>query len=247
MNVADGVEMLEIPADFMGRRSLIHPVIISDKDDVVLIDTGFPGPDGGAAQIREQALAAGIPFGRLSRVILTHQDKDHIGGLTELIGQAAQEVETLAHVDEKPYIEGTKRLVRFTPEHMAAIDALPEDQSRQIKSMFENPPTAPIDRAVRDGEELPWGGGIVVVHTPGHTPGHICLYLKQSKILVAGDALNVVEGSLAEPNPQLSADMNCARESLKRLSRYDIRTVICYHGGAYSENVNERIAELAGA
>ena len=84
MKLGNGIEMLEITADFMGRRTIIYPVIVSDADEVILVDTGFPGSDG-IEQIREQAIKAGIPFERLSKVILTHQDIDHIGGLPELI------------------------------------------------------------------------------------------------------------------------------------------------------------------
>jgi glyoxylase-like metal-dependent hydrolase (beta-lactamase superfamily II) len=111
--------------------------------------------------------------------------------------------------------------------------------------VYEDPPKAPVDTTVGDGQELPCCGGIVVIHTPGHTPGHICLYLKQNKVLIAGDALNIVDGSLAGPNPQFSKDMDSAKASLKKLTGYHILTVVSYHGGAYSENVNLRIGELA--
>lgn len=227
----------------MGRRTIIYPVIVSDADEVILVDTGFPGSDG-IEQIREQAIEAGIPFERLTKVILTHQDIDHIGGLPELIRK--QKVKVIAHEEEKPYIEGTKRLIKFTPERVRAIEALPEDEQRRLKSVYEAPPKAPVDTCVGDGHELPCCGGIVVIHTPGHTPGHICLYLRQNKVLIAGDALNMADGSLVGPNPQFSADMDSAKASLKKLTRYDIQTVVTYHGGAYGENVNQRIAELAG-
>ena len=159
MKLADGVEMLEITANFMGRQTVIYPVIISDKDGLVLVDTGFPGLDG-IAQIREQALKAGMPF-RKTKDNHNPSDMDHIGGLPELIRQAARKVEVFCHGEEKPYIEGTKRLIKLTPERMAAIEALPEDQQRQLKSMYKNPPKAPVDRIVGDGEELPCAGELL--------------------------------------------------------------------------------------
>ncbi len=102
-----------------------------------------------------------------------------------------------------------------------------------------------MTRTVEDGEELPYGGGTVVIHTPGHTPGHLCLYVKQAKVLIAGDALNVEEGRLIGPRPQHTADIDAARRSLKKLAEYDIETVICYHGGMYRGEPNQRIAALA--
>lgn len=79
----------------------------------------------------------------------------------------------------------------------------------------------------------------------GHTLGHICLYLNQSKTLITGDALNVAEGQLLGPNPQHTYDMKLALLSLKKLTQYDIATVISYHGGLYKENINQRIIDLA--
>ena len=102
-----------------------------------------------------------------------------------------------------------------------------------------------MDKTIEDGEELPFCGGIQVIFTPGHTTGHICLYLKKYKTLVAGDAMNVIDGELSGPNPQFTYNMKEAVNSLKKLSKYDINSVICYHGGVYSQNVNQRIIELA--
>jgi hypothetical protein len=54
-----------------------------------------------------------------------------------------------------------------------------------------------------------------------------------------------VEDQLTGPNPQFTHDLIAATESLKKLSRFDIETVVCYHGGVYRGDVNRRIAELA--
>jgi glyoxylase-like metal-dependent hydrolase (beta-lactamase superfamily II) len=55
----------------------------------------------------------------------------------------------------------------------------------------------------------------------------------------------VADGRLLGPDPQYTLDMNSAMKSLKKLTHYDIETVICYHGGLYKGNANRRIAELA--
>ena len=244
MRLADGVEMLEINAEFMGRQTIIYPVVISDENDVVLVDTGFPESDG-ITQIRRQMTEAGIPFERLSRVIITHQDLDHIGGLPELVRQAAHKPEILSHAEEKPSLDGTKKLIKFTSRARAEFQSMPEAQQNQLRPIYENPPRTPVDRTLSDGEELPYGGGLVVIHTAGHTPGHICLYLKSSKILITGDAMNIVNNKLTGPNPHYTKDLDTAKASLKKLLQYDIREVVCYHGGRYADNVSQRIAHLA--
>jgi glyoxylase-like metal-dependent hydrolase (beta-lactamase superfamily II) len=125
--------------------------------------------------------------------------------------------------------------------------SLPEEQRQWMEALFANPPKTSVDTAVADEEVLPYCGGITVIFTPGHTPGHICLYLNQSKILIAGDALVAVDGELRGPNPQATYDMDAALKSLKKLTQYDIETVICYHGGVYRDSANERLTELASA
>lgn len=111
--------------------------------------------------------------------------------------------------------------------------------------MFGTPITAKVDRTIGDGEVLPYCGGISVIFTPGHTPGHVSLYHQPSKTLITGDALVAANGELLGPNPQATPDMEMALRSLKKFTEYDISTVICYHGGVYTNNPNARLAELA--
>ena len=242
MKIADGLEMLEITADFGGRQVMVHPTLVWDSAVSVLVDTGFPGMLPKISAALDQA---GIPLGKLSKIIITHQDIDHIGCLAGMIGSAQHKIEVIAHESEKPYIQGDKRMIKSSPENLKRFDALPTEQRERMKTLFADPPKAPVDRTVTDGEELPYVGGILVIATPGHTPGHICLYLKKYKTLVAGDALNVIDGRLMGPNPQNAFDPKLALNSLKKLVAYDIEKIICYHGGLYQDRVNERIAELA--
>jgi Metallo-beta-lactamase superfamily len=67
---------------------------------------------------------------------------------------------------------------------------------------------------------------------PGHTPGHICLYHKETKTLIVGDAMNVIDGQLIGPNKQTmnEEDGRVAINSLKKFEEYDIENVISYQG-----------------
>jgi glyoxylase-like metal-dependent hydrolase (beta-lactamase superfamily II) len=247
MQIAKGVEMLEISAVIMGAPNTIYPTLFLDSETVILVDTGYPGQ---LALIREEMEKAEVPFSRLNKIIITHQDIDHIGCLPNIVEEAAQKVEVLAHELEKPYIQGDKRLLKITPESIkAAMDALPpelpEEMRMAFKARLENTPKAQVNRTLEDGEVLPYSGGITVVHTPGHVPGHICLYHAQSKTLITGDALNIINGELVGANPKHSSDMDSAKKSLQKLTQYDIEAVISYHGGLFVNNPNQRIAELA--
>jgi glyoxylase-like metal-dependent hydrolase (beta-lactamase superfamily II) len=249
MKIATGVEMLEISAQLLGRQSTIYPTVFWDAETVILVDTGHPGQ---LPLIRQEMEKAGVPFARLSKVIITHQDIDHIGSLPAIIEEAPQKVEVLAHELEKPYIQGEKPLIKLTPEAIAtAVQSLPADLPEEMRQAFrarlENTPKAQVNRTVADGEELPYCGGIVVIHTPGHVPGHICLYHRLSKTLITGDAMNLLDGELIGAAPQYTSDPGLAHESLKKLTAYDIQAVITYHGGLYDKNPNQRIAELTNS
>ncbi|WCK56883.1 MBL fold metallo-hydrolase [Aneurinibacillus sp. Ricciae_BoGa-3] len=243
MRVANGVEMLELEAEAFGGRSTLCPTLIWDNQMAILVDTGMPG---GLEQIRSAMEKAGIPFGKLQAVILTHQDLDHIGGIEEVLEASEGSIQVYAHELDKPYIEGTLPLIKTTAARMAPVlNSLPEDERKTALQLCENPPHAKVDRTLTDGQLLPWCGGIRVLFTPGHTPGHISLYLEQSKVLVAADAMIVYGGVLRGPVQQTTVDMETALRSLGKFTELDIESVICYHGGFYNHNVKERLQELA--
>jgi len=246
MRLSDGLEMLEISANVMGRSIIVYPTLFWDNETIVLVDAGHPGL---LLKFREAMDNAGIPFDKLNKVIITHQDIDHIGTLPDIRDELPQQVEVLSHAEEKPYIQGDKPLIKSNPEEIAKrntqLSSLSEKQRNATIAALQNPPKAQVDKTLSEGDELPYCGGINVIHTPGHTPGHICLYHKQSKTLIAGDAMIVVEGQLLGPVPHFAKNLEMAKTSLKNLTQYDITNVICYHGGLYQDNPNLRIAELA--
>jgi glyoxylase-like metal-dependent hydrolase (beta-lactamase superfamily II) len=243
MKIARGIESIELVMNMMGQQSLIHPTLIWDENEVILVDTGIPNQLG---EISEAIEKTGVSFNKLSKIILTHQDIDHIGSLSEILKNSGQKIEVLAHEEEKPYIEGDKPLIKMNPERLAKmLESLPEEQHQKIKALFGAKLTAKVDKTISDGEVLPYCGGITVIFTPGHTPGHISLYHHQSKTLIVGDALVAENGILMGPRPHVTPDMEAALQSIKKFTEYDIETVICYHGGVIKENVKEQLLKLA--
>ncbi|MGV2965811.1 MBL fold metallo-hydrolase [Paenibacillus sp. AGC30] len=217
MEISKGIAMLQL--DFEGN--IIHPVLIWDEEMAVLIDTGFPGQYDDLCIELEKV---GVPISQLKAVILTHQDVDHIGCLPEILKECGSQVKIYAYELDKPYIEGQLPLLK--------------------DGHLEHPPMGKVDETVSDGQELPFCGGIRVIHTPGHTPDHISLYLKQSKTLIAGDSMYSVDGMLGGIHEPTTLDTETARFSLKKYFELDITSVVCYHGGRSHRNVNEQISEL---
>ncbi len=144
MEIAKGVEMLQL--EF--QEFIIHPILLWDDEMAVLIDTGFPGQ---FEDIQVEMERVGVSVDKLKVVILTHQDIDHIGSLPNVLENGVSDIKVYAHELDKSYIEGDLPLLKDV--HV------------------ENPPKGKVSDTVIDGQELPYCGGILILHTPGHTPG----------------------------------------------------------------------------
>ena len=219
MKIAENIEMLE--------TGQYCPVLIWDDNDAVLIDTGFPGQ---FELIRAEIIRCGFTPERITKVILTHQDADHVGGAKIMRGMGA---ELMAHEAEAPYIQGDKTPVKIAAME-ANLDKLPPEKLAFYQRMKAGMADffTHVDRLLADGEAIPCCGGIKVIHTPGHTPGHIALLLCESEVLVCGDAANIAGGKLCGANPEHTYDMDTAEESFKRLAALDdVTGYVCYHGG----------------
>lgn len=193
-------------------------------------------PLPGTADSLSAALAEhGVPLAELKRIILTHQDIDHIGSLHELV--AGSRARVLTSAIEAPFIDGREHPRFARPEVLAQRPEL-----RPLAAAYQ--PTA-IDEMLDDGVRLELAGGVRVVLTPGHTPGHLCLYLERSRTLVAGDALTAEEGRLSGPNPAATQDMAQASLSVQKLAALDVATIVCYHGGTDTDDAGGQLRRVA--
>lgn len=243
MKIENGIYMLEIESNTTGIPTKIYPTVILNNDSLILVDTGFPGVFN---QICEAIEKEGLQFSKLDTIIFTHQDIDHIGNVSEILNKVIGNIKIFSHKEEKAYINGEKTPVKLAMLE-SNLDNLPNNMKaahKMLKAGFQNNKVN-IDETLIDRQELPYCGGITVIHTPGHTPGHICLYIKSFKLLIAGDIFAISDGLLIRGNQDYNYDNEENKKSIQKLIKYDIETVICYHGGMYNDNVNKRIAELA--
>lgn len=235
--------MLELEVNMMGNAMTLHPTLLYDDNHAILVDVGMPGQ---LEAIQAAVEKAGVAFENIDAIILTHQDIDHVGSIQDVLKAASKPIDVYAHAEDKPYIEGDKAPIKMTPERVTAMLAnLPEDVRKQAEAVFLNPPTAKVTKVVADGDVLPFFGGIQVIFTPGHTPGHISLYHQATKTLITGDATVSQNGKIIGPNQQATPDMPLALESQKKFTSFDIAKAICYHGGLCDDNVNEQFRDLA--
>ena len=232
MRIANGVYVLPIPRSPQEPESFLNLTLIMDEQNGnTLVDAGLPNQ---TEAISTALVEAGIGVGDLRRIIFTHQDLDHVGSGAALVRQSDARV--LAHPADAPYIEGSQRPLKPSPEML--------EQRPQMREVLERLEPVGIDEYVEDGTRLDLAGGTRVISTPGHTPGHISLYVERSKVLIAGDALTAERGSLNGPNPSMTLEMRTAIQSLRRLADLEIDTIVCYHGGVVSEDANGQLRRV---
>jgi glyoxylase-like metal-dependent hydrolase (beta-lactamase superfamily II) len=235
MKLNDDLYVLPLPIERDGQTMFLNTSLVLDAaQGPALVDTGLPGQhDAVGAALAE----AGLSVADLRRIILTHQDIDHVGSLHALAQASGARV--LAHAVEAPFIDGTRPPRFATPEMLA--------QRPELRPIVERFRYTPVDEQLEDGSRLDLAGGVRVIFTPGHTPGHMCLYHERSGTLIAGDSLTAEAGKLMGPNPGATPDMALAMQSVRKLAELDVRAIVCYHGGVVADGAGEQLRRLAGA
>jgi glyoxylase-like metal-dependent hydrolase (beta-lactamase superfamily II) len=195
------------------------------EPELSLIDCGY---SGSMPRISKAIEVVGRSMAELARVVCTHGHPDHAGGAREL---ALAGVPILIHPADGARLSTTWR------------DALRHPSRGGIfAAMTPQPPeTVPID----DGDVLPILGGLEVVHTPGHTPGSVCLYGRRDRVLFVGDTLQRRFGTVSFASSLYSDDIATARRSVQRLASLDVSTVVFSHFPPLAEGASETLAALA--
>jgi glyoxylase-like metal-dependent hydrolase (beta-lactamase superfamily II) len=231
--------ILEVGYDDGDEIVAVHPVIIEDGAERVLVDCGYPG---GLPELERAAESAGAPICGLTSVIVTHHDFDHCGALGE-IRQKYSRVRVMASELDAPYIDGSRKSLRLEQADARASMLTPEERigEEAFRRTVESVRPVGVDVLLHDGDTFPWCGGTEIIATPGHMPGHISVLLRRHRTLITGDALVAIKGRLRLANPHYAIDLGMARESVKKLAAYDIETFICYHGGPIETRLSDGV------
>ena len=127
------------------------------------------------------------------------------------------------------------------PDHISGANILIRKTGAQVILHSAEVTDMPIDKRVNDGDIISLGGiDLEVVHTPGHNPGHICLYIRKSKIMFSGDHVLAKTTTALQPP---WGDMTQYIDSLRKLLKYDIDLMLPAHGPPIKE-ARKRIEEL---
>lgn len=203
---------------------------LDDDGQVTLVDCGLKRAPG-----RIVAALAGI--GRhpsdVTRIVLTHAHGDHAGGAHEMVGRTGLDGVTV-HQDDAAYITrgieapgppgGMARLLRRGPtSHFEPID---------------------VSEVLADGQLLPIAGGVRVLHTPGHTPGHVSLLHEPTGVLITGDVIFNLTWRMSWPVSFVCTDAALNRRSAHVLADSSYEVAAFTHGPEIREGAREKVRDF---
>lgn len=190
--------------------------MLRDADgQVTLIDMGLPfsGP-----KVMAALRSIGSGPGDVTRLMLTHCHPDHVGGAAHVSRETGRPVDV--HAQDAEFVRtGTQpdpdpafRLGRL-------MNRLPGPKQQKVT----------IGEELTDGQVVPFAGGIRVVHTPGHSPGHVSYLHEESGVLITGDAIFNVLGR-RWPLKFLCSDFTMTQQTAHRLGELEYSTAAFTHG-----------------
>ncbi len=203
---------------FLVPNVVANPYVIVDADGLTLIDAGLPGSQ---KKILSYVADLGKAARDITRIILTHSDLDHVGGLTAL--HKATAARTYASPIEAQAIATGKSSRVITP-------ARPMPIIRRLFLLLFRPRPFKVDELLTDGQVLPVAGGLRVIDTAGHCPGHISLFAPSSGVLFCGDSMVSDQNGLHASRPELTWDRARAAEAVGRQAALGAHIVCPGHG-----------------
>ncbi|HKR74141.1 MAG TPA: MBL fold metallo-hydrolase [Candidatus Nitrosocosmicus sp.] len=245
--------MVEIVPKMHSIDGLDHPIptvgmvsyLLEEKPrDYTLIDTCFKC----SIPAFESYLSnAGIEIKDINRIVLTHLHPDHVEAVNVLKRKTGAKI--YSHWIEAVYLshdlkyDGPPNSDAF--EHVLKVMGTDIDT---VTKKFGNINIGPIvmDGLLKDGDKI--GKTLQVIHTPGHTPGHISLYDQERRILIGGDVLfNSIlnTNGLFVPPPAVTKDWETSIVSARRLLNLKVDKLLLAHQSAPILENTPRMIEKA--
>ena len=202
--------------------------LLHHGEEAVLIDTGTRWD-------RKQILAALPPGTRLTSILLTHGHCDHAGNAAFLAERFGAKL--VAHEEERVYVE-TRRT--YIPRGIRAIG--PRGILCALGEMAFPVKRRKVDVIVQEGDRVDTPiGPLTVLHTPGHTPGHVSYFHEGEGWLFSGDALLNVIPFLRRTGLSLAPSIFCSdvaalRRSARRIAELGPGALLAGHGWPHTQN-----------
>ena len=199
------------------------------RDGLILIDTGLPRNSKKILSYIQDTLNR--KPSEISTIILTHYHIDHTGNVYELKNLSGAKV--AIHEADADFVSGRKPI----PTPKGGLGIL----YRLLGIFFRSSLVEP-DIILKNGDTI---AGFTCIHTPGHTPGSICLFDPVSKVLFAGDILRYDGVKISGAPPQFTMDMGEAQRSIIMIATLDFDILLCGHGIPLKSGAAEKVRNFA--
>ena len=224
MEIAPGI--YEIGARDLGgyfKAGYTKAFLIDDGDGLYVIDTFY---DDDAQLFLDEIARMGKKPSDIKHIILTHGHRGHLGGMAALKRLSGAPV--YGHVWEADIISGDRPWQNPSFFAFRPIQPWPITTVGQITAPFNHHKGVPVDTLIDEGDHI---GGLEVLHTPGHTPGHLAFYWPERKALFTGDSF--VTWPLITPGWK-STMLNVPQswEALARMAALDVEVIGPGHGNS---------------
>jgi glyoxylase-like metal-dependent hydrolase (beta-lactamase superfamily II) len=235
--VAADVFELRLPIPF--EDGLVNVFLFADGEEADLLDCGMNSEESVDA-IRRALAHLGAK--RLRRLVVTHIHPDHYGAAGTFAGEGLADL--YIHRLEVPlvnprYVE-LEHLVGEVHTYLLANGVPPDEAevlSNSQRALSEVVKTAEPSVQLDGAELLDMGRRRLRVEwTPGHSPGHICLYDPEDKLLFAGDHMLPDLSPNIGLHPQSTPDpLHEYLEGLRRLAAYQPALILPAHGRPFTD------------
>ena len=211
----------------------VHAFLLDAAGELTLVDTLFETDGRG---VLEPIARIGRRVTDLKHIIVTHGHRSHLGGLATLKRLSGAAV--YAHEWEADIVSGDRRAQPVTLRPTQSLRLWPFQLGLALGRPKHAP--CPVDSTLSDDDHI---GPLRVLHTPGHSPGHLAFHWPERRFLIAGDAI----ATWPEFGPGWKAfNLNEAehRDSLRRMAELDADIVGVGHGEPIASRGADRVREL---
>jgi glyoxylase-like metal-dependent hydrolase (beta-lactamase superfamily II) len=199
----------------LGRDLVNSFAFVDAAGSVTLIDAGLRGA---TPRIVGALQAIGHQPQDVGRIVVTHAHLDHVGHARRLRARTGAHVHV--HDDDAGFVRAGLPPPRDPTNPLARV--LSFVQRRQA--------SCEVDGTFTEGDVLPVAGGLQVLHTPGHSPGHCSFLHEPSGVLVTGDALVNFRARVSYSFASGCSNFKMSQDTADRLGEVDYEIAAFTHG-----------------
>ncbi|MFZ8980566.1 MAG: MBL fold metallo-hydrolase [Candidatus Nanopelagicales bacterium] len=221
--LAEGIYRIPTMGDFINSFAFVE-----DDGSVTLVDCGLK-------RAPKKIVAALASIGKhpsdVQRIVLTHAHFDHAGGAARMVDETSADGVDV-HADDAHYVRtGTRP---------------PGDSASTAGRLLARAPwgdftATPVAEELVDGQLIDVAGGLRVLHTPGHTPGHISLLHPRSGVLITGDSIFNMNARMSWPTKLACTSFRQNVQTAHVLGEIEYAVAAFTHGPEIRDDAREQV------